>query len=149
MISREEWLDPEEWLALGASEAHVYQDLADSCALDINDCCNGRTLDFLYRTHVDSVWTLPIEIPKRAALPSRRQIRNAKAAQEANRQRGIRTLQAVKQAWQKLRCPQRPTPSTKEVARLASTLMGRTNNPMSLRQTSRCIFQLRASGDIL
>jgi hypothetical protein len=82
-------------------------------------------------------------------LPSRRQIRNAKAAQEANRQRGIRTLQAVKQAWQKLRCPQRPTPSTKEVARLASTLMGRTNNPMSLRQTSRCIFQLRASGDIL
>lgn len=148
MISREEWLDPEEWQALGDSEAQVYEELAASRGLDMNDGRDGHHLDSLYKLHVDFVWKLPIENPKRA-LPRRRRVRTVEAAQEGNRQRGIKTLQAVRRAWHELRCPHRPKPPTKEVARRASFLLGKANNPLSLRQTSRRISELRGRGDIV
>jgi hypothetical protein len=144
MIPRDEWLEPEEWQALGDSEAHVYKDLADSYGLDMNDCRDGRILDSLYRLHVDSAWKLPIEIPKRAR-PSWLRIRNVEAAHEGNRLRGIETLQAVKAAWHVLRHPDNPKPSTKEMARRASILLGRSLSP---RHTTRLISELRKSGDI-
>ncbi len=145
MIPREEWLEPEEWQALGDSEVHVYKGLADSCGLDMDDSRNWRALDFLYRAHVDSVWKLPIEIPKRAQ-PLRRRIRIVIPMQDANRRRRLQTLQAVKAAWHELRSPDNPKPSAKEVARRASAFLGR---PVSPRTATRRIGELRKSGDIL
>jgi hypothetical protein len=147
MIPKEEWLDPEEWRELGESEAHVYKQLAGSCGLNMNSRRDGRILDFLYKTHVDFVWQLPIAILKKA-LPSRLHVRNVEAAQQANRQRGIETLHAIKRAWHELWCPHRLKPTTKEVARHASILLGKAKTPLSPRHTSRLVLQLRASGDI-
>jgi transcriptional regulator GlxA family with amidase domain len=130
--SHASWLDAQEWNDLGASEAHLYYELARACGLNPEGKRDGRILDRVYKLVVQGY--APEQLSKQP------RVQTLSAANQRRREIGAVTRAAVKRAYVNLSALGASTPPTvKELAR---------HMQLSVRQIARALSQLRSAGEI-